>query len=195
MAHGRLRGRLIALALAAPVLAGCGDADREAEPPEPRVQGQGGSRDAAAALEASAPDGKYAATYVLESANVPGTKVGTEATSTYAFSLDGCDDSRCSGTVKAPAEGRYTWDGTELIVTFDEIGKKDSCLSRHGQPLKGSTFWSSTEHWANLTTSETPATLEGSYQQKTVFSDFTNGCDPAGADRQWAKFTLMLRRE
>jgi hypothetical protein len=146
-------------------------------------------------LETSAPDGRYAASYVLESSNVPGTKHGTEATSTYAFTLDKCDTSRCSGTVKAPAEGRYTWDGTELVVTFDEIAKEDSCTSRGGQPMKGSTFWSSTEHWANLTTAGTPARLEGNYQQETVFSDFTNGCDPAGADRQWAKFTLMLQPE
>jgi hypothetical protein len=151
--------------------------------------------DAPTVLEAGAPDGQYAASYVLESSNVPGTKDFTEATSTYAFTLDQCDDSRCSGTVKAPAEGRYTWDGTELVVTFDEIAKKDSCMSRDGQPLKGSTFWSSTEHWANLTSEGTPARLEGRYQQETVFSDFTKGCDPAGPDRQWATFTLMLKRE
>jgi hypothetical protein len=165
--------------LAVAVLAGCG--------------GRGASQNADSPLEASAPDGRYAASYVLESSNVPGTKDYTEATSTYAFTLDKCDDSRCSGTVKAPAEGRYTWDGTELIVTFHEITKRDNCMSPGGQPMKGSTFRSSTEHGANLT--GTSARLEGSYQQETVFSDFTNACDPSGADRQWAKFTLMLNRE
>jgi hypothetical protein len=179
-------GRTLRLApgLLVLLLAGCAD-----------TADQGVSNDAAAELEANAPDGRYAASYVLESSNVPGTQDFTEATSTYAFTLDQCDDSRCSGTVQAPAEGRYTWDGSELVVTFDEIAKKDSCMSRHGQPLKGSTFWSSTEHWANLTSAGTSARLEGSYQQETVFSDFTNGCDPDGADRQWATFTLMLRRE
>jgi hypothetical protein len=170
--------------LAVAVLAGCAGAE-----------GQRTSKDAAAELEASAPDGRYAASYVLESSNVPGTEDFTEATSTYAFTLDKCDDSRCSGTVKAPAEGRYTWDGTELVVSFDEIAKKDSCTSRDGQPMKDSTFWSSTDHRANLTTAGTPGRLEGRYQQETVFSDFTKGCDPAGANRQWAKFTLMLKRE
>jgi hypothetical protein len=179
-------GRTLRLApgLVVLLLAGCSDAEDQ------RV-----SRDAAAQLEASAPDGRYAASYVLESSNVPGTKKGTEATSTYAFTLDECDDSRCSGTVEAPAGGRYTWDGNELAVTFDEIGKRHSCMGRYGQPLTGATFWSSTEHWANLTTAGTPARFKGNYQQETVFSDFTNGCDPAGANRQWAKFTLMLKRE
>ena len=166
------------------LLAGCGHAED-----------QRAAMDAATELEASAPNGRYAASYVLESSNVPGTKVGTEATSTYAFDLDRCDDARCTGTVEAPAEGRYTWDGTELVVSFDEMGSQHRCMSRDGQPRKDSTFWSSTEHWADLTPSGTPARLEGSYQQETVFSDFTKGCDPAGADRQWAKFTLRLKRE
>ena len=179
-------GRTLRLApgLVVLLLAGCGNAED-----------QPASRDVAPELEASAPDGKYAASYVLESSNVPGTKVGTEATSTYAFDLDRCDDSRCSGRVRAPAEGRYTWDGTELVVTFDEMGKQHSCMGRDGQPMKGSTFWTSTEHWANLTAAGTSAKLRGSYQQETVFSGFTNGCDPAGADRQWAKFSLLLKRK
>jgi hypothetical protein len=179
-------GRTLRLvpALGVLLLAGCaGTADQRT------------SSDAPTELDAGAPDGRYAAAYVLESSNVPGAKERATATSTYSFTLDQCDDLRCSGTVKAPAEGHYTWDGTELVVTFDEIAKKDSCMSRDGQPVKGSTFWSSTEHWANLSTVGTPARLEGSYQQETVFSDFTKGCDPVGADRQWAKFTLMLKRE
>jgi hypothetical protein len=175
--------RLVA-GLAVLLLAGCaGTADQPT------------SRDAPTELEAGAPDGQYAASYVLESSNVPGTKDYTEATSTYAFTLDQCDDSRCSGTVKAPAEGHYTWDGTELAVTFDEIAKRDGCMSRNGQPLKGSTFWSSTEHWANLSSAGTSARLVGSYRQETVFSDFTKACDPAGPNRQWARFTLVLERE
>jgi hypothetical protein len=153
------------------------------------------SGDAAAELEASVPHGRYAATYVLESSNVPGAKERATATSTYAFTVDKCDDAQCTGSVKAPAEGSFTWDGTSLVVTFDEIGKHDSCRSRDGQPMKGSTFWSNTKHWANLTTARTPARLKGSYQQETVFSDFTNGCEPARADRQWAKFSLLLKRQ
>ena len=179
-------GRTLRLApcLVVLLLVGCGNAEN-----------QRASRDASVELEASAPDGRYAASYVLESSNVPGTKVGTEATSTYAFTLDKCDDSRCWGTVEAPAKGRYTWDGTELVVTFEEIGKKHGCMRRDGQPMKGSTFWSSTEHWANLTSAGALATLEGSYQQETVFSDFRNGCDPPGVDQQWATFTLTLQRK
>lgn len=157
--------------------------------------GQRAPGDAAAELEAGAPHGKYAATYVLESSNVPGAKERATATSIYAFTVDHCDDAQCSGSVKAPAEGSFTWDGTRLVVTFEDIAKKDSCTSRDGRPMKGSTFWSNTRHWASLTTAGAPARLQGTYEQETVFSDFRNGCHPAGADRQRARFTLMLERE
>ena len=193
-----VRGALGALAVAVPLLAGCAGAEGEAEPAEPSTGGQSASEDAAADLEASAPDGKYAAAYVLESANVPGAKDGTKATSTYAFTFDECTDTECTGTVKAPAEGSYTWDGTDLVVTFDEIDKTDQCVDEGGKKVKGDTFRMHTEHQARVTAAgegEAPAKLEGSYEQQTVFSDFRNGCEPAGPDRQQARFSLVLERK
>jgi hypothetical protein len=116
-----VRSALCALAVAAPLLAGCAGADGEAEPAGPSTGSQSASEDAAADLEESAPDGKYAASYVLESSDVPGFK----SKGTYAFTFDECSDTR---------------------------------------------------------------------QQDTVFSDFKNGCEPAGRDRQRAKFSLVLER-
>ncbi len=196
---GAVRSALCALAVAVPLLAGCAGAEGEAEPAEPSTGSQSASEDAAADLEASAPDGKYAASYVLESSNVPGAKDGMKSSSTYAFTFDECADTECSGTVKAPVEGSYTWDGTELVVTFEEIDKTDQCVDDGGQKVKGDTYRMHTEHGARVTAAEegddSPSTFEGSYQQDTVFSDFKNGCEPAGPDRQQAKFSLVLERK
>ena len=189
------RGALCVLAVAAPLLAGCAAAEGEADP-SPRSQSA--PDDAAAGLEASAPDGKYAAAYVLESANVPGAKDGTRATSTYAFTFDECTDTECTGTVLAPAEGSYTWNGTDLVVTFDGIDKANHCVDEGGQKVEGDTFRTHTVHQARVTPSEdgdTPSEFEGSYDQETVFSDFRNGCDPAGPDLQRAEFSLLLERK
>ena len=141
-----VRGALCALAVAVPLLAGCAGAEGEAERAEPSTGSRSASEDAAADLEASAPDGKYAASYVLESANVPGFKPGLESKSTYAFTFDECSDTECSGTVKAPVEGSYTWDGAELVMTFDEIDKTDLCVDEGGEKVEGDTFRMRTEH-------------------------------------------------
>ncbi len=191
-----IRGALGALAVAVTLLAGCGG---EAEPSDANAGSQSASEDAAADLEAGAPDGKYAASYVLESANVPGAKDGAKATGTYAFTFDQCTDTECSGTVKAPGEGSYTWDGTELVMTFDEIDKTDQCVDQGGEKVKGATYRMHTEHEARVTPAEegddSPSKFEGSYEQDTVFSDFKNGCEPAGPDHQVAKFSLVLERK
>ena len=187
-----IHGALCALAVAVTLLAGCGG---EAEPSD-STGSQSASDDAAADLEAGAPDGKYAASYVLESANVPGAKDGDKATGTYAFTFDQCTDTECSGTVKAPGEGSYTWDGTELVMTFDEIDKTEQCVDQGGEKVKGATYRMHTEHEARVTPAEegddSPSKFEGSYEQDTVFSDFKNGCEPAGPDHQVAKFSLVL---
>ena len=191
-----IRGVLCALAVAVPLLAGCGG---EAEPSDASAGSQSASEDAAAALEAGAPDGKYAASYVLESANVPGVKPGSKSSGTYAFTFDECTDTECSGTVKAPGKGSYKWDGTELVMTFDEIDKTDRCVDQGGQEVKSATYRMHTEHEARLTPAvegdDSPSKFEGSYEQETVFSDFKNGCEPAGPDRQQAKFSLVLERK
>ena len=193
-----VHGALCALAVAVTLLAGCGGADGEAEPSD-STGSQSASDDAAADLEAGAPDGKYAASYVLESANVPGAKDGDKATGTYAFTFDQCTDTECSGTVKAPGEGSYTWDGTELVMTFDEIDKTEQCVDQGGEKVKGATYRMHTEHEARVTPAEegddSPSKFEGSYEQDTVFSDFKNGCEPAGPDHQQAKFSLVLERK
>jgi hypothetical protein len=193
-----VRDALCALALAVPLLAGCAGAGGDGEAPEPEVESQSASGTESTGLEASAPDGEYAASYVLESSNVPGAKKGFKSSSTYDFTLDECDDTECTGTVKAPAEGSYTWDGTDLVVTFDKIDKTDHCVDDSGQQMEDATYRTTTEHRAKLTapaSDEPPAKLEGSYEQQTVFSELKNGCDPAGANRQQAKFTLMLQRK
>jgi hypothetical protein len=191
-----VRGALCALAVAVPLLAGCAGAEGEAGP---SAGSPSASEDAAAELEAGAPDGKYAASYVLESTNVPGFKPGFKSSSTYAFTFGECTDTECSGTVKAPVEGSYEWDGSELVMTFDEIDKTDQCVDQGGQKVKGDTYRMRTEHEARLSPAqegdENPSKFEGSYQQDTVFSDFKNGCDPAGPDRQQAKFSLVLERK
>jgi hypothetical protein len=188
------RGALCALAVVVvPILAGCGGDQDEAEPSE--SSGESVSEDAAA----GAPDGKYAASYVLESANVPGAKDGMKSNSTYAFTSGQCTDTECSGTVKAPVEGSYTWDGTELVMTFDEIDKTDQCVDESGQKVKGDTYRMQTEHEARVAPAgeggDNPSKFEGSYEQVTVFSDFKNGCDPTGPDRQQATFSLVLERK
>ena len=94
-------------------------------------------------------------------------------------------------------EGSYTWDGAELVMTFDEIDKTDQCVDKGGEKVEGDTFRMHTEHGARVTPAQgddTPSMFEGSYQQDTVFSDFRNGCEPAGPDRQQAKFSLVLER-
>lgn len=196
LAHS-VMGAIWTVAVAVPLLAGCGSADGEGGPSASSSESP--TEDAAADLEAGAPDGKYDAAYVLESSNVPGAKDGFESTSTYAFRLGECTDTECTGTVKAPVEGSYTWDGTDLVVTFDEITKEATCTGEDGQPMNGSTYRSSTDHEARVsaagTSDKPPRKLEGTYQQETVFSDFTNGCDPAGADHQQAKFSLVLERK
>jgi hypothetical protein len=197
LTHGVMRA-IWTVAVAVPLLAGCGSADGEAEPSASSSESP--TEDTAADLEASAPDGKYAAAYVLESSNVPGAKDGFESSSTYAFKLGECTDTECMGTVAAPVEGSYTWDGSDLVVTFDEITKQATCTGEDGQPMKGSTYRSSTEHGARVSAAagvsdEAPKKLEGTYQQETVFSDLKNGCDPAGADHQQAKFSLVLERK
>ena len=192
-----VRGALCALAVAVPLLGGCGSAEGEAEPSGASTGSA--SADAAVALEAGAPDGKYAASYVLESTNVPGFKPGFKSSSTYAFTFGECTDTECSGTLKAPVEGSYEWDGSELVMTFDEIDKTDQCVDQGGQKVKGDTYRMLTEHEARVGPAvegdENPSKFEGSYQQDTVFSDFKNGCDPAGPDRQQAKFSLVLERK
>jgi hypothetical protein len=191
-----IRRALCALAVAVLLLAGCGGAENAAKPSE--SSGESVSEDAAD-LEAGAPDGKYAASYVLESANVPGAKDGMKSSGTYAFTFGECAVTECTGTVKAPVEGSYAWDGTELVMTFDEIDKTDQCVDEGGEKVKGDTYRMHTEHEARVTPAEgdddTPSTFEGSYQQDTVFSDFKNGCEPAGPDRQQAKFSLVLERK
>ncbi len=191
-----IRGALSALAVAVPLLAGCGG---EAEPSDASAGSPSASEDAAADLEAGAPDGKYDASYVLESTNVPGFKPGFKASGTYAFTFEECTDTECSGTVKAPGEGTYVWDGTELDMTFGEIEKTEQCVDDGGKEIKSDTYRTHTEHGARLAPAEeggaNPTTLEGSYQQETVFSDFTKGCTRAGPARQQAKFSLVLKRK
>ena len=198
MARGRLRGRLIALALAAPILAGCGGAVGD-EPPQPQIEGQSGPHDVAAPLAASAPDGEYAATYVLESANVPGAEEGAKASSTYAFTFEDCSGTLCWGTVKAPAEGSYEWDGNELVVTFDQMKKTEHCVDDSGKSLERATIDGTTEHEARLAALEksdpAPMKLEGTYEQNTVYGNSRNGCQKAGPDRQQARFSLVLERK
>lgn len=198
--HGRsIRRALCVLALAVPLLAGCAGAEGEAKPSEPSTGSQSASEDPAADLEASAPDGKYAASYVLTSSNIPGAKDGSKSTSTYAFTFDECTDTECTGTVKAPAKGSWTWDGTDLVATFDELDQKHTCTDDNGDKVKDATFMGTTEHGARLTGAvegdEPPAKLEGSFQQETHFTDFRNGCRPEKPGNQWAKFSLMLERK
>ncbi len=196
-----IRRALGTLAVAVLLFTGCAGADGEAEPSEPSTGSQSASEDAAADLEASAPDGKYAASYVVTSANIPGAKVGFKSTSTYAFKVGECTDTECTGTVRAPAKGSWTWDGTELVITFDKLDKVDSCVDEAGEKVKGDTFRVRTEHQARLTAAGegegegTPAMLEGNYQQEAVYSEFRNGCTPDGPKRQRAELTLTLRRK
>ncbi len=63
LAHGVMRA-IWTFAVAVPLLAGCGSADDEAEPSTSSSESP--TEDTAADLEAGAPDGKYAAAYVLE---------------------------------------------------------------------------------------------------------------------------------
>ncbi len=191
------RRALCALAVAVAVLGACGGAEGGSGPSESSSGNV--SEDAAAELETGAPDGKYAASYVLESTNVPGFKPGFESSSTYAFTSGACTDTACSGTVKAPVEGSYEWDGTELVMTFDEVDRTDQCVDAAGQKVEGDTYRMRTEHEARVTPvgdgDDAAAKFEGSYRQATVFSELENGCDPGGPDRQHAEFSLVLERK
>lgn len=188
-----------AFVLAGSLLAGCADAEGGAGPADSTDESQSASEDAVAALEATAPDGKYAAAYVLESTNIPGFKPGFKSSGTYAFTFEKCTDTECSGTVKAPGEGTYTWDGTELTMTFDEIDKTEKCVDDGGKEIKSDTYRTHTEHGARLTPAEEgdakPTTFEGTYQQETALSDFTNGCTRDGPSHQRAEFSLVLERK
>ncbi|MGH3362928.1 MAG: hypothetical protein ACRDOM_10770 [Nocardioides sp.] len=183
------------------LLAGCAGSGGEAdlgEVVEADRSSQGPTVDPAAVLEASTPRGKYAGTYVIRSTDVPGAKAGERSTSTYVFTLGECSATECSGTVKAPGKGSYTWNGRALLMTFDEIASRDNCVDGDGAVVRGATFRFRTEHGARAATARpdgsAPARLEGSYQQTTVFSDFRGGCEPSGPTTQHAKFSLVLKR-
>ena len=195
----KVKGVLGVLAIAVLLLAGCAGAEGEARSPAPSAESRTASVDAAADLEASAPDGKYDASYVLESSNVPGAKDGTKASGTYAFTFDDCSDTKCWGTVKAPGEGSYEWDGAELAVTFDQMKKTEHCVDDSGKSLEQATIDGTTEHEARLTAAgeddAAPTKLDGTYEQSTVFGNSRNRCQQAGPDRQQAKFSLVLERK
>lgn len=204
MAMGQrgLRGRLLVLVLtlAAPVLAGCAGSEVQSKSPETSSESQSPSVEEHAAADLGAPpDGRYEASYMLESSNVPGVKKGFRSTSTYAFTFDDCSETKCWGTVKAPAEGSYEWDGTELVVSFDQMKKTEHCVDDSGNSLEQATIDGTTEHEARLIATEgsdsAPMRLEGTYEQSTVYGNSRNGCHKAGPDRQQARFSLVLERK
>lgn len=192
-------GGLATLAIVLPLLAGCAGADGAVRPAGSHVESPAAPvDDSAADLETSAPEGRYAASYVLESANLPGLEPGLTSTSTYDFTLGWCSAAQCWGTVRAPVEGTYEWDGTELVVTFDELDAWDSCAVTAGHRGEAAGFRMHTQHSARATPARggqaSASRFEGTYQQETSFGDVATGCRLVGPDRQWARFSLVLER-